>query len=41
MQCIGQECCPEGNTHNAIWNEDLGQCVYVQGGADIVATDSS
>lgn len=30
MQCIGQECCPEGNTHNAIWNEDLGQCVYVQ-----------
>lgn len=28
MQCIGQECCPEGNTHNAIWNVDLGQCVY-------------
>ena len=28
MQCIGQECCPEGNTHNAIWNKDLGQCVY-------------
>lgn len=32
MQCIGQECCPEGNTHNAIWNNDLGQCVY--GGGD-------
>ena len=28
MQCIGQECCPEGNTHNAIWNNDLGQCIY-------------
>jgi hypothetical protein len=38
MQCIGQECCPEGNTHNAIWNVDLGQCVYVQGGADIDAS---
>jgi len=28
MQCIGQECCPEGNTHNAMWNKDLGQCIY-------------
>ena len=32
MQCIGQECCPEGNTHNAIWNKDLGQCVFSEGG---------